>query len=46
VTWIRRRTKVPAIVVRYPEVALVTDISSRLKPVNDDGVRLSAGDKN
>jgi dolichol-phosphate mannosyltransferase len=46
VTWIRRRTKVPAIVVRYPEVALVTDITSRLKPVNDDGARLSAGDKN
>src|SRR5262249_21530434 len=26
VSWIRRRTKVPGIMVRYPEVALVTDI--------------------
>jgi dolichol-phosphate mannosyltransferase len=43
VTWLRRRTKVPRIVERHPE--LVTDIATRLKPVNDDGARLSAGDK-
>jgi dolichol-phosphate mannosyltransferase len=45
VTWLRRRTKVPRIVERHPEMGLVTDIASRLKPVNDDGARLSAGDK-
>jgi glycosyltransferase involved in cell wall biosynthesis len=45
VTWIRRRTKVPKIVERHPEIHLVTDIVTRLKPVNDDGARLSVGDK-
>ncbi len=45
VTWIRRRTKVPKIAERVPEIHLVTDIATRLKPVNDDGARLSAGDK-
>jgi glycosyltransferase involved in cell wall biosynthesis len=45
VTWLRRRTKVPRIVERHPEIQLVTDIATRLKPVNDDGARLSAGDK-
>jgi dolichol-phosphate mannosyltransferase len=45
VTWLRRRTKVPQIVERVPELQLVTDIATRLKPVNDDGARLSAGDK-
>jgi dolichol-phosphate mannosyltransferase len=45
VTWLRRRTKVPRIVERHPEINPVTDIASRLKPVNDDGARASAGDK-
>jgi dolichol-phosphate mannosyltransferase len=45
VTWLRRRTRVPRIVERHPEIHLVTDIASRLKPVNDDGARASAGDK-
>lgn len=45
VTWLRRRTRVPLIVERHPEATLVTDITARLKPVNDDGARLSAGDK-
>ena len=45
VTWIRQRTKVPKIVERHPEIHLVTDITTRLKPVNDDGARLSVGDK-
>ncbi len=45
VTWIRRRTKVPKITERVPEMHLVTDIATRLKPVNDDGARLTAGDK-
>ena len=45
VTWIRKRTKVPKIIERYPEVQPVTDIATRLKPVNDDGARLSASDK-
>ncbi len=45
VTWIRRRTKVPKIVERRPEIHLVTDVVTRLKPVNDDGARLSIGDK-
>jgi len=45
VTWLRRRTKVPRIVERHPEIQLVTDIATRLKPVNDDGARVSAGDK-
>lgn len=45
VTWLRRRTKVPSIVDQHPEIHLVTDITSRLKPVNDDGARKSAGDK-
>lgn len=45
VTWIRRRTKVPKIIERQPEIHLVSDIVTRLKPVNDDGARLSAGDK-
>jgi dolichol-phosphate mannosyltransferase len=45
VTWLRRRTKVPRIVDRHPETHLVTDIAMRLKPVNDDSARASAGDK-
>jgi len=45
VTWLRRRTKVPQIVERLPEIQLVTDITARLRPVNDDGARASAGDK-
>jgi len=45
VTWLRKRTKVPAIVERHPEVAQVRDLGARLKPVNDEGARLSAGDK-
>lgn len=45
VTWLRRRTKVPRIVERHPEMHTVADIAMRLKPVNDDGARASAGDK-
>ena len=45
VTWLRRRTKVPRIVDRHPESHPVTDIAMRLKPVNDDNARASAGDK-
>lgn len=45
VTWLRRRTRIPAIVERHPEIHLVTDITARLKPVNDDDARRSAGDK-
>ena len=45
VTWLRRRTRVPQIVERVPELQLVTDIASRLRPVNDDSTRASAGDK-
>ena len=45
VTWLRKRTKVPAIVERHPETAQVRDLGARLKPVNDEGARLSAGDK-
>jgi len=43
VTWLRHRTKVPAISDRLPETQLVTDIATRLKPVNDDAKK-SAGD--
>jgi dolichol-phosphate mannosyltransferase len=45
VTWIRKRTKVPAIVARHPQTEVVTDIATRLRPVNDDGARMSARDK-
>ena len=45
VTWLRKRTKVPQIAERYPEAPTIADIASRLKPVNDDGARASAGDK-
>jgi len=45
VTWLRRRTKAPRIAERHPEIQTVTDIATRLKPVNDDGARASAGDK-
>lgn len=45
VTWLRKRTKAPRIVERHPAVNAVTDIATRLKPVNDDGARASAGDK-
>jgi dolichol-phosphate mannosyltransferase len=45
VTWLRQRTRVPRIVDRYPETNPVADIALRLKPVNDDGARASAGDK-
>ncbi len=45
VTWLRRRTKVPRIVDRHPETHAVADIAMRLKPVNDDNARASAGDK-
>jgi len=45
VTWLRRRTKVPRIIEREPKMQVVTDIATRLKPVNDDA-RISAGDKN
>ena len=45
VTWLRRRTRTPRIAERHPKLELVTDIATRLKPVNDDGARLSAGDK-
>lgn len=45
ITWLIRRTNVPRIIERHPEVATVTDIAARLKPVNDDGARASAVDK-
>jgi len=45
VTWLRKRTKVPGIVERHPETAQVRDLAARLKPVNDEGARMSAGDK-
>jgi dolichol-phosphate mannosyltransferase len=45
VTWLRRRTLNPRIAERHPKLELVTDIATRLKPVNDDGARMSAGDK-
>ena len=45
VTWLRRRTRVPRIVDRHPETSPVADLALRLKPVNDDGARASAGDK-
>jgi dolichol-phosphate mannosyltransferase len=45
ITWLRRRTKVPRIVDRHPDVIPVAEIAMRLKPVNDDGARASAGDK-
>lgn len=45
ITWLRRRTKVPRIAERYPEMQTVADLALRLKPVNDDGARVSAGDK-
>jgi len=45
VTWLRARTKVPRIAERYPETPTVTDLAARLKPVNDDAARASAGDK-
>ena len=45
VTWLRRRTKVPRIAERYPETPTIADLAARLKPVNDDGARASAGDK-
>ena len=32
-------------VERHPETAQVRDLGARLKPVNDEGARLSAGDK-
>lgn len=35
VTWLRRRTKVPAIVADLPEGRQVSDLSSRLKPRSD-----------
>jgi dolichol-phosphate mannosyltransferase len=43
VSWLRQRTKVPRIVDRYPEAPTVADIALRLKPVNDDDARASAG---
>jgi glycosyltransferase involved in cell wall biosynthesis len=46
VTWLRRRTKAPRIMERHPQTGAVTDIATRLKPVNDDAARASAGDKN
>ena len=45
VTWLCKRTKVPGIAERHPETAQVRDLAARLKPVNDEGARLSAGDK-
>ena len=45
VTWLRRRTIVPEIVERLPEIHLVTDITTRLKP-GGSGTKKSAGDKN
>lgn len=45
VTWLRRRTRVPQIVERMPEIQLVTDIATRLRPLKDDGARASASDK-
>ena len=45
VTWIRKRTKVPRIIDRHPDTHPVMDIAMRLKPVNDDSARASAGDK-
>jgi dolichol-phosphate mannosyltransferase len=44
VTWLRRRTIVPEIVERMPEIHLVTDITTRLKPAGS-GTKKSAGDK-
>ncbi len=45
VTWLRRRTRVPKIAERVPELQLVTDIATRLRPVNDDTARAPAVDK-
>ena len=44
VTWIRARTRVPAIVEDIPEGRLISDFSARLKP-RGDGPKKSAGDK-
>jgi len=44
VTWLRARTRIPDIAERHPD-ARVSDLAARLKPVNDDGARASAGDK-
>ncbi|MFA5898751.1 MAG: glycosyltransferase family 2 protein [Hyphomicrobium sp.] len=46
VTWLRKRTKVPRVSERYPQMQTIADLATRLKPVNDDGARASAGDKN
>jgi hypothetical protein len=45
VTWLRKRTKVPHISDRHPATHTISDLASRLKPVNDDSARASAGDK-
>lgn len=45
VSWLRKRTKVPKITDRYPEAHTVADLAPRLKPLNDDASRASAGDK-
>lgn len=50
VTWLRKRTKVPAIVEGLPEGKQVSDLSSRFKPRGDgprggDGPKRTAGDK-
>lgn len=44
VTWLRKRTKVPRVSERYPQTQTIADLAARLKPVNDDGARASAGD--
>jgi dolichol-phosphate mannosyltransferase len=43
ITWLRARTKVPAIAERHPKVQPV-EFALHLKPVNDDGAR-AASDK-
>ena len=44
VTWLRRRTKVPAIVEDLPEGRHVSDLARRMRPRSDTTVR-NAGDK-
>lgn len=46
VSWLRKRTKVPRVTERHPETQVISDLASRLKPVNDDSSRASASDKN
>lgn len=45
VTWLRHRTKVPAIVEGLPEGRHISDLSSRFKQRGGDGGQRTAGDK-